>query len=83
MVQIYSSGVSSVTRLTCTVNTSLQYRVHRDTVVRPDEVCEIMTEEEYRKARIYRLDKHRFSFVYSIYLQLELMVGYAFLFQSL
>lgn len=51
-----------------------QYRVHRDTVKRPDEVSEIMSEEEYRKARIYRLDKHRFSFVYSIYLQLELMV---------
>ncbi|KAL3997481.1 Peptidase M48 family protein [Acanthocheilonema viteae] len=51
-----------------------QYRVHRDTVKRPDEVSEIMSEEEYRKARIYRLDKHRFSFVYSTYLQLELMV---------
>ncbi|VDK64231.1 unnamed protein product [Onchocerca ochengi] len=50
-----------------------QYRVHRDTVKRPDEVDEIMSEEEYRKARIYRLDKHRFSFVYSIYSQLELM----------
>ncbi|CAG9534081.1 unnamed protein product [Cercopithifilaria johnstoni] len=50
-----------------------QYRVHRDTVKRPDEVSEIMSEEEYRKARIYRLDKHRYSFVYSIYLQLELM----------
>ncbi|MCP9260892.1 CAAX prenyl protease 1 [Dirofilaria immitis] len=51
-----------------------QYRVHRDTVKRPDEVVEIMSEEEYRKARIYRLDKHRFSFVYSVYSQLELMV---------
>uniref|UniRef100_A0A0R3RK01 CAAX prenyl protease n=1 Tax=Elaeophora elaphi TaxID=1147741 RepID=A0A0R3RK01_9BILA len=51
-----------------------QYRIHRDTVKRPDEVNEIMSEEEYRKARIYRLDKHRFSFVYSTYLQLELMV---------
>ncbi|KAM3721693.1 CAAX prenyl protease [Dirofilaria immitis] len=50
-----------------------QYRVHRDTVKRPDEVVEIMSEEEYRKARIYRLDKHRFSFVYSVYSQLELM----------
>ncbi|VIO95621.1 Peptidase family M48 containing protein [Brugia malayi] len=51
-----------------------QYRVHRDAVKRPDEVSEIMSEEEYRKARIYRLDKHHFSFVYSIYSQLELMV---------
>ncbi|VDK77844.1 unnamed protein product [Litomosoides sigmodontis] len=50
-----------------------QYRVHRDTVKRPDEASEIMSEEEYRKARIYRLDKHRFSFAYSIYSQLELM----------
>ncbi|EJW78914.1 peptidase family M48 containing protein [Wuchereria bancrofti] len=51
-----------------------QYRVHRDTVKMPDEVGEIMSEEEYRKARIYRLDKHHFSFAYSIYSQLELMV---------
>ncbi|EFO19003.2 peptidase family M48 containing protein [Loa loa] len=50
-----------------------QYRVHRDTAKRPDEVSEIMSEEEYRKARTYRLDKHRFSFVHSIYSQLELM----------
>ncbi|VDM97919.1 unnamed protein product [Thelazia callipaeda] len=52
----------------------MQYRVHRDAVKRPDAVSEIIGEEEYHKARIYRLDKHRFSFVHSIYSQLELMV---------
>lgn len=56
------------------VSVSLQYRVHRDTVKRPHEVEDLMSEGEYRKARVYRLDKHRFSFVYSIYSQLELMV---------
>uniref|UniRef100_A0A915PJC4 CAAX prenyl protease n=1 Tax=Setaria digitata TaxID=48799 RepID=A0A915PJC4_9BILA len=55
-----------------------QYRVHRDTVKRPDEASEIISEEEYRKARIYRLDKHRFSFVYAIYSQLELMAVLVF-----
>lgn len=55
-----------------------QYRVHRDAVKRTHEVEELMSEEEYRKAREYRLDKHRFSFVYSIYSQLELMTVLVF-----
>uniref|UniRef100_A0A914DEW3 CAAX prenyl protease n=1 Tax=Acrobeloides nanus TaxID=290746 RepID=A0A914DEW3_9BILA len=40
-----------------------QYRVHRDNVKRPDHVSEIITEEEYNKARAYKLDKHLYGFV--------------------
>jgi len=40
-----------------------QYRVHRDNAKRPDHVSEIITEEEYNKARAYKLDKHLYGFV--------------------
>lgn len=49
-----------------------QYRVHRDTVTRPDHVKEIVSEEEFTKARLYRIDKHHFGFLRSIYMQLQL-----------
>lgn len=51
-----------------------QYRVHRDNEKRPANVTEIISEDEYRKARLYKLDKHRFNFVYSLYSQIELTV---------
>uniref|UniRef100_A0AC35TIM8 CAAX prenyl protease n=1 Tax=Rhabditophanes sp. KR3021 TaxID=114890 RepID=A0AC35TIM8_9BILA len=39
-----------------------QYRVHLDTEKRPDNVKDIIEIDEYDKARLYKLDKHRFGF---------------------
>ncbi|KAI6229071.1 CAAX prenyl protease [Aphelenchoides fujianensis] len=48
-----------------------QYRVHRDNVKRPAAVAEIISVEDYDKARLYALAKHRFGFVKSFCGQLE------------
>ncbi|VDK44042.1 unnamed protein product [Anisakis simplex] len=49
-----------------------QYRVHRDTATRPENVKAIISEEDYAKARLYAIDKHHFNFVRSIYGLLQL-----------
>uniref|UniRef100_A0A914WU43 CAAX prenyl protease n=2 Tax=Plectus sambesii TaxID=2011161 RepID=A0A914WU43_9BILA len=48
-----------------------QYVKHRDNEKRPDAVSEIIGEEDYRKARLYKLDRHIFGFARSIWSQLE------------
>jgi len=48
-----------------------QYRVHYEAEKRPAHVSEIMSEEDYDKARLYKLDKHRFGFIRSIFGQIE------------
>ncbi|KAI6182212.1 CAAX prenyl protease 1-like protein [Aphelenchoides bicaudatus] len=48
-----------------------QYRVHYENEKRPSHVTEIISEEDYNKARLYKLDKHRFSFFKSIFGQIE------------
>ncbi|CAI4228493.1 unnamed protein product [Auanema sp. JU1783] len=47
-----------------------QYKVHERNARRPNEVADLITEEDYNKARSYKLDKHRFSFAQGIYGQL-------------
>ncbi|MFH4978630.1 hypothetical protein AB6A40_005339 [Gnathostoma spinigerum] len=51
-----------------------QYQVHKNTEKRPDHVAEIISEEDYSKARLYKVDKHEFDFLYSIYSQLLITV---------
>ncbi|KAI6179391.1 CAAX prenyl protease 1-like protein [Aphelenchoides besseyi] len=48
-----------------------QYRLHRDTEKRPDSVAEIISVEDYEKARLYSLAKHRFGFVKDLVGQVE------------
>jgi hypothetical protein len=45
--------------------------VHYETEKRPSHVVEIISEEDYDKARLYKLDKHRFGFFKSIFGQIE------------
>uniref|UniRef100_A0A0N5BHY2 CAAX prenyl protease n=1 Tax=Strongyloides papillosus TaxID=174720 RepID=A0A0N5BHY2_STREA len=44
-----------------------QYRVHLLTEKRPKNAEKIMEESEYTKARLYKLDKHRFEFCQSAF----------------
>uniref|UniRef100_A0A0K0E7G6 CAAX prenyl protease n=1 Tax=Strongyloides stercoralis TaxID=6248 RepID=A0A0K0E7G6_STRER len=44
-----------------------QYRIHLLTEKRPKNAEKIMEEAEYDKARLYKLDKHRFEFVQSMF----------------
>ncbi|KAI1699668.1 peptidase family m48 domain-containing protein [Ditylenchus destructor] len=44
-----------------------QYKVHLDCAKRPDSVSEIISEEDYDKARLYSLDKHRFGFAKTVF----------------
>lgn len=42
---------------------------------RPSSVSEIISEEDYDKARLYKLDKHRYGFVKNIFNQIETSVS--------
>ncbi|CAB3408529.1 unnamed protein product [Caenorhabditis bovis] len=57
-----------------------QYKVHRDNEKRPKEVQELISEEDYKKARDYKLDNHQYNFAHSIFCQLvstvQLITGY-------
>ncbi|KAI1710395.1 CAAX prenyl protease 1 like protein [Ditylenchus destructor] len=44
-----------------------RYRVHLECAKRPDHVSEIISEEDYDKARLYSLDKHRFGFAQIVF----------------
>ncbi|KHJ95043.1 peptidase, M48 family [Oesophagostomum dentatum] len=44
-----------------------QYDVHRKNETRPAHVDELITEEEYTKARDYKMDKHMFSFAHDLF----------------
>ncbi|KJH46697.1 peptidase, M48 family [Dictyocaulus viviparus] len=44
-----------------------QYRVHFLNEKRPQHVEALITEEDYKKARKYKLDKHLFCFAYSLF----------------
>ncbi|KAL6729188.1 hypothetical protein Aduo_000265 [Ancylostoma duodenale] len=44
-----------------------QYNVHRQNEKRPQHVEALITEEEYTKARNYKLDKHTFSFAHDLF----------------
>ncbi|CAJ0593532.1 unnamed protein product [Cylicocyclus nassatus] len=46
-----------------------QYDVHRRNDKRPKHVDALITEEEYAKARDYKLDKHHFSFAHDLFSQ--------------
>ncbi|KAJ1363598.1 hypothetical protein KIN20_023495 [Parelaphostrongylus tenuis] len=47
-----------------------QYRVHASNEKRPQRVEGLITDEEYAKARSYKLDKHLFSFAHELFGQL-------------
>ncbi|PIC50480.1 hypothetical protein B9Z55_001360 [Caenorhabditis nigoni] len=57
-----------------------QYKVHRDAEKRPEEVKELINEEDYKKARDYKIDNHQFGFLQSWFNQLlltaQLVGGY-------
>ncbi|CEG66514.1 hypothetical protein RMATCC62417_03079 [Rhizopus microsporus] len=58
----------------------LNYRQHCRYLMRhrPDELADIVTEEDFKKSQAYNLDKSRFSFIESFYKQIEtvLMLHY-------
>jgi STE24 endopeptidase len=45
---------------------------------RPSELADIVTEEDFKKAQVYNLDKSRFGFIEGFYKQIEtvLMLHY-------
>ncbi|KAK6057736.1 hypothetical protein COOONC_04705 [Cooperia oncophora] len=47
-----------------------QYRVHAINEKRPKHVEDLISEEEYEKARSYSLDKHLFAFAHDLYGQI-------------
>ncbi|KAE9420550.1 hypothetical protein Angca_003896, partial [Angiostrongylus cantonensis] len=47
-----------------------QYKVHVSNEKRPQRAEDLITEEEYTKARNYKLDKHLFSFAHDLFGQL-------------
>lgn len=51
-----------------------QYRVHLTNKKRPNHVAEIISEEDYAKARAYKLDRHCFNFFESIFSKTEMTV---------
>jgi STE24 endopeptidase len=51
-----------------------QYRVHYNNKKRPDHVAEIISEEDYDKARLYELDNHRFGFFHDIFEQIRISI---------
>ncbi|CAI5438282.1 unnamed protein product [Caenorhabditis angaria] len=57
-----------------------QYKVHLENVKRPKEVEELISEEEYKKARDYKMDNHTFGFAHGIFNQIlstvQLVYGY-------
>ncbi|KAI1711110.1 peptidase family m48 domain-containing protein [Ditylenchus destructor] len=55
-----------------------QYKVHLNCAKRPDHVSEIISEEDYDKARRYKLDKHRFGFVQAIFGCLQTSIVFVF-----
>uniref|UniRef100_A0A1I7U6E2 Peptidase_M48_N domain-containing protein n=1 Tax=Caenorhabditis tropicalis TaxID=1561998 RepID=A0A1I7U6E2_9PELO len=57
-----------------------QYTVHRDAENRPAEVKELIGDEDYKKARDYKIDNHLFGFAHSWFnqalLTAQLIGGY-------
>ncbi|CAD6197747.1 unnamed protein product [Caenorhabditis auriculariae] len=57
-----------------------QYAVHLKNEKRPDEVKDLIGEEDYTKARDYKLDHHSFDFAHDIFMQIlstvQLVGGY-------
>jgi len=51
-----------------------QYRVHLLTENRPLNVSDIISEEDYKQARLYNLDKHRLGFVQKIVGQIAILL---------
>lgn len=45
---------------------------------RPEHVSEIISEEDYAKARAYKLDRHTFGFIESIFGKAEMTVIFSF-----
>ncbi|KAK0427765.1 hypothetical protein QR680_010415 [Steinernema hermaphroditum] len=48
-----------------------QYRVHKENEKRPEDLSDIISTEEYDKARKYKLDKHHYNFAHNLYSQIE------------
>ncbi|VDD94938.1 unnamed protein product [Enterobius vermicularis] len=46
-----------------------QYRIQKNTIARPHAAKDIISEEDYAKARSYAVDKHDFNLIYSMYSQ--------------
>ncbi|CAI2314426.1 unnamed protein product [Caenorhabditis sp. 36 PRJEB53466] len=46
-----------------------QYKVHREAEKRPNEVKELISEEDYKKARDYKIDNHQFAFAHNWFSQ--------------
>lgn len=51
-----------------------QYCKYINVTERPEDVKEIIDEENFQKSRLYKIDKARFGFIRSVYSQLELTV---------
>lgn len=50
--------------------------MHLSNEKRPDHVSEIISVEDYDKARNYKLDKHRFGFVEAIFGRVQTTVSF-------
>ncbi|CAJ0593531.1 unnamed protein product [Cylicocyclus nassatus] len=47
-----------------------EYKVHRNNEKRPQHVEELISEEDYAKARAYILDRHKYTFAYDLFDQI-------------
>ena len=54
---------------------AFQYRVYRRNEFVPSEICNLMDQKTFAKARLYRLDKTRFAFVHDLFSQISATVS--------